>query len=660
MINGKINSELKISNFNMIVGNEKKEVALEYLQLSNWDESQAAKLYFNDVSLQNNSNSFFNDNNNFNYISECQMDLSSNVIDKAFSFFKSKLKITQNNLDFCKNFDGKIKGLVKEPSVFLTSLKINKGIIILYNLATRNKLLSELNTIDKDPQNDYLKNVIFFPIIDSSQEGKDIIKQLSINRFPCYLFCKYKSDKIFYVVDKMEGIFFLGTFKSIICPKKNVINNSTIIAQPNNKNNLLNVTNNQNIYNTSINLKNNYNLSNSNSNDINNKKDYKNDINDNKSNDKINNSYKNNNNINLNKEDKKNNNNQINYLNQNNDFSLFNKKDDKNSNSLNNNGVNNLNENKNNINKKENKADIYSNPINNNNLSENNNYVYNNNNYNNNNDVNNNINYNSSQNKNNIIQNSNTYDNNNLNKNNEIKNNNYSNNNINDTINKESNNNPAPIIGKKEYIPDYRDYDFGEELPYYPLFDQFNSLPYGVNDFNNNYNYNNQNNQNNYNNQNINIPMSDSDIRKDQDKEMKELEKMEEERIKKEKEEKEKKRIEEEKEKQRLQKEKEEKELFSKIIPSEPDDNNPDKCVIIFRLPDGEKNIQRKFLKTDKISVLYDYIRSLGREIYTEEENNNFSIIQTFPYINFDDKLNNTLEEEGLYPNSMLQIKEMK
>ena len=31
------------------------------------------------------------------------------------------------------------------------------------------------------------------------------------------------------------------------------------------------------------------------------------------------------------------------------------------------------------------------------------------------------------------------------------------------------------------------------------------------------------------------------------------------------------------------------KELFSKLLPPEPDDNNPDKCIIIFRLPDGEK-----------------------------------------------------------------------
>ena len=72
-----------------------------------------------------------------------------------------------------------------------------------------------------------------------------------------------------------------------------------------------------------------------------------------------------------------------------------------------------------------------------------------------------------------------------------------------------------------------------------------------------------------------------------------------------------------------------------------------------------EKKIyKRKFLKTNKISVLYDYIKSLGREIYSEDQYHSFSIIQTFPFKNFEDKLNNTLEEEGLFPNSVLQIRE--
>ena len=131
---------------------------------------------------------------------------------------------------------------------------------------------------------------------------------------------------------------------------------------------------------------------------------------------------------------------------------------------------------------------------------------------------------------------------------------------------------------------------------------------YGLNNRNNSNELNNNNcNYSNYglNNSNNSMaqknPLSESAlIRKDQDNKMKELEKMQEEKERKEKEEKEKKRKEEEKEKEIIKNEQEEKEIFSKLIPSEPDDNNPDKCIIIFRLPDGEKNIQRKFLKLIK------------------------------------------------------------
>ena len=67
--------------------------------------------------------------------------------------------------------------------------------------------------------------------------------------------------------------------------------------------------------------------------------------------------------------------------------------------------------------------------------------------------------------------------------------------------------------------------------------------------------------------------------------------------------------------------------------------------------------VQRKFLKTDVVALLYLYIKSLGREIYIENDENHFSLIQSFPFKNLDEVQNNTLEQEGLYPNAMLQIK---
>ena len=51
-----------------------------------------------------------------------------------------------------------------------------------------------------------------------------------------------------------------------------------------------------------------------------------------------------------------------------------------------------------------------------------------------------------------------------------------------------------------------------------------------------------------------------------------------------------------------------------KYVPKEPDINNPDACSIIFRVPDGEKNINRRFLKTDKIKVLLNYIKNIRKK----------------------------------------------
>ena len=94
-----------------------------------------------------------------------------------------------------------------------------------------------------------------------------------------------------------------------------------------------------------------------------------------------------------------------------------------------------------------------------------------------------------------------------------------------------------------------------------------------------------------------------------------------------------------------------------KQLPEEPSDDDQNKCTIMFRFPDGEKTVERKFLKTDKISLLYLYIKSLGREIYSDQNEKDFSIVQPFPFKNYNDLQNNTLEQEGLFPNALLQIR---
>ena len=147
-----------------------------------------------------------------------------------------------------------------------------------------------------------------------------------------------------------------------------------------------------------------------------------------------------------------------------------------------------------------------------------------------------------------------------------------------------------------------------------------------------------------------NTYMTDGDILKKQEEEMKSLERQEEEKKRKKKEEEERKKREEIEEKNKI-------ENLLKQLPEEPSDDDPNKCTIMFRFPDGEKTVERKFLKTDKISLLYLYIKSLGREIYSDQNEKDFSIVQPFPFKNYNDLQNNTLEQEGLFPNALLQIR---
>ena len=197
--------------------------------------------------------------------------------------------------------------------------------------------------------------------------------------------------------------------------------------------------------------------------------------------------------------------------------------------------------------------------------------------------------------------------------------------NIKNKENKNSGDNNENIKGK--YIPDYRDYEFEDD----ENIDFIYNLP-----------------------ENNNIKMTDGQILAFQELKLRELEKVEE------KKQLEKEKILEENEKYNniINKEIEESKKIAEKLKPEPEDDNPDKCIILFRFPDGEKSAQRKFLKQDKINDLYDYIKSLGRDIFTENDHHHFSLLQTFPFKLFDDKKDNTLEQEGLFPNSVLQIKE--
>ena len=183
-------------------------------------------------------------------------------------------------------------------------------------------------------------------------------------------------------------------------------------------------------------------------------------------------------------------------------------------------------------------------------------------------------------------------------------------------------------------------------------------VPYINNNINQNNIINNQNNEHNILADSI-YQLTDAQIFAKREREMKELERQQAEKEKKEEEEK-RKILAEEKRLDDINKNYEDEANIAKmILPDEPEENDPDTCHIVFRVPDGEKNIERKFLKSDKIAMLFNYVKSIGREIFMEPDSTDFDILcYGFPPKNLEDKKNNTLEEEGLYPNSILQIRE--
>jgi hypothetical protein len=92
-----------------------------------------------------------------------------------------------------------------------------------------------------------------------------------------------------------------------------------------------------------------------------------------------------------------------------------------------------------------------------------------------------------------------------------------------------------------------------------------------------------------------------------------------------------------------------------KQLPAEPSADDKNSTHIMFRLPDGIHRVERRFLKKDTIGDLYNYIEALDNANFNHE--GKFELIQTFPFVLFNDK-DKTLEEEKLFPNAIIQIRE--
>lgn len=90
-------------------------------------------------------------------------------------------------------------------------------------------------------------------------------------------------------------------------------------------------------------------------------------------------------------------------------------------------------------------------------------------------------------------------------------------------------------------------------------------------------------------------------------------------------------------------------------------ESDKDSTQVVFRAPNGTSRITRRFMKTDLVDNLYEYIQICDFEGLGFENtlNPDFVIMQNMPtkYFN-DDTRQLTLEKTGLHPRAMLFIKE--
>ena len=227
-----INYGEKIKKFNLMTNNQNEDISLEFLSLSNWDELKAVKMYKDYVSTPTPNI------RQETVIKECIINKKFNILMNIKSF----IGLRKDNTEFCNQFYKLIPKLIKTQNDFLNILKTNKVLIIFYNKDTTNLLIRQLNTIKNDKTTMiYFSTIFSYPLIDISPEGDDLIKQLSINRFPCYVLCRYKNDKVFDVLDKLEGAFYIDIFRDMITPveekikKENINNMKSVIQKNNNK-----------------------------------------------------------------------------------------------------------------------------------------------------------------------------------------------------------------------------------------------------------------------------------------------------------------------------------------------------------------------------------------------------------------------------------------
>jgi hypothetical protein len=93
-----------------------------------------------------------------------------------------------------------------------------------------------------------------------------------------------------------------------------------------------------------------------------------------------------------------------------------------------------------------------------------------------------------------------------------------------------------------------------------------------------------------------------------------------------------------------------------KQLPIEPTADDKNSTHILFRCPDNIHRIERRFSKHDTVGDMYNFIETLDDLSFNKE--GKFELIQPFPFILFNDT-SKTLEEEKLFPNAVIQIREI-
>ena len=203
-----LNYSEKIENFKLLIENQDDEIAINYLQKTDWDESTAANLYNEErtqiYNPETTSTTIINkvDKKDINKYEEILIPYPQkfNLINSLFCIFKAFPKN-----DPCIDLFSPVNDTKKYLDDFILFLKNRVGIIVIYNQNNFEQIKKLANQLIELSLNEEMKNIqkVIFPIFDKSDIGQEMIKNGKIDKFPSLLLCKYKNNKNLYIIEKI-------------------------------------------------------------------------------------------------------------------------------------------------------------------------------------------------------------------------------------------------------------------------------------------------------------------------------------------------------------------------------------------------------------------------------------------------------------------------